>query len=587
MCNNIKNRWINNIIKRQLINLVYKVMFLLWVPSILLISGCDRTGNSGVLPKNIKAEPLKQEELPHSTPDEIILFSGNPGAGKSSLCNSIFQQPIFQSGFSFVGGMTREKQEYIYENRKYMDTPGLADIDAMEQAAKEIEKALKENNNYKIVFVATSESGRIKKEDLVTINTVCDAIKTPFEYGIILNNVPEKIVKKIPIEELGKYLPGLHKQPASAIIITEDENMKGEENAYLPFSSENRIKLVNFIASLRSNMIPASKVQQIDVSNYEQQVQEMGTKLQEALQEAEKQREEQKKLAEKLKATEEEAKKQKEEQEKKLKQQTEELAKQKQEAEKLRLQQEKSRQEAEEKHKKELEQAKQQEREATLKPVTQYDEQGREVYRLEYNALGKVEVKTVYAYGQRDKKSKFINGFLVECEHIGSFSKVIETFHPNGVLASQKYYLDNKLKQNFNYNEKGEKHGPYEEHYSWSEYVKKEYKNGKEHGPYEGYYANGKIKYKGEYRDGEEYGTSFYYWENGKTHYRTERDGFKVVRIYQYWDSGKLATIETPKERMEYYDKDGKPESIYGYNPDMNGGTGAYVTVIWKINRYV
>lgn len=177
--------------------------------------------------------------------------------------------------------------------------------------------------------------------------------------------------------------------------------------------------------------------------------------------------------------------------------------------------------------------------------------------------------------------------FLVECEQIGSSDKFIETFHPNGILASKKYYCDNKLKQHFNYNEKGEKHGLYEDYYDNRCYVKKEYKNGKEHGPYEAYHANWKIKYKGEYRDGEVYGISFSYYNNGQVEYRTERDGFKEIRVYQYWESGKLAPIETPGERMEYYDKDGELESIYGRNHYINGGYGGYVDVIWKRNKYV
>lgn len=583
MRNSIKMGLVNSIVKRQMISLVYKVMFLLsWLPGILLVSGCEPVGNSGTLPKKTHTEVIHQEDPDNNNftpPNEIVMFCGNPGSGKSSLCNSIFQQPIFPSGFSFGGGMTKEKQAYIYENRKYVDTPGLADIKDREQAAEEIEKGLKENNNYKIVFVVTLESGRIKEADLVTINTVCDAIKTPFEYGIILNQVPEKTIKKVPIGELGKYLLGLHKQPASAIIITEDENMKGEDNAYLPSNSENRVKLLNFIANLKANMILDKHVQHIDVKAYEEKIREMETKLKEALQETEKRREEQKKLAEKLKETEAQAKKQQEEQEKKLKQQAEEFAKQRQEAENLRLQQEKSRKELEEKHKKELEQVKQQEKEALLKPVTQYDEKGREVYKLEYGACGKVEIKTVYDNnGWKSKKSKFINGALVECEQINSSDRLIETYHPSGVLASKKWYRDNKLRQNFNYNEKGEKHGVYEEQQPYGGgYMKEEYRNGKKHGPYEGYHANGRLSRKGEYRDGEEYGSSFSYNEDGSYYYRVEREGFKVVREYQYRDNGTLSTITIPKEREECYDENGELEGIFEYNPHINNGYGGYV----------
>jgi len=45
--------------------------------------------------------------------DEVILFCGNPGVGESTLCNSIFQEGIFQSGINLGSGMTTKQQSYI------------------------------------------------------------------------------------------------------------------------------------------------------------------------------------------------------------------------------------------------------------------------------------------------------------------------------------------------------------------------------------------------------------------------------------------------------------------------------------------
>jgi hypothetical protein len=58
-----------------------------------------------------------------------------------------------------------------------MDTPGLADVSMREQAAREIESALKKDGNYSIFFMITLEAGRVKPEDVTTINTVMDAVK--------------------------------------------------------------------------------------------------------------------------------------------------------------------------------------------------------------------------------------------------------------------------------------------------------------------------------------------------------------------------------------------------------------------------
>ena len=42
-------------------------------------------------------EREQEEESETSRFDEIILFCGNPGVGKSTLCNSIFQTAAFNS----------------------------------------------------------------------------------------------------------------------------------------------------------------------------------------------------------------------------------------------------------------------------------------------------------------------------------------------------------------------------------------------------------------------------------------------------------------------------------------------------------
>jgi GTP-binding protein EngB required for normal cell division len=128
--------------------------------------------------------------------DDIIVFLGNPGVGKSSLCNSIFGKAVFKSGTNFGEGLTIYQQEHTHEGKKYIDTPGLGDIKLREQAAQEIEKSLSQNGNYKVIFVVTIEAGRIRTGDLWTINTVCEAIKVPFEYGLIINKSIHKLKKR-------------------------------------------------------------------------------------------------------------------------------------------------------------------------------------------------------------------------------------------------------------------------------------------------------------------------------------------------------------------------------------------------------
>jgi putative ribosome biogenesis GTPase RsgA len=86
--------------------------------------------------------------------NEIVMFCGNLGVGKSTLCNSIFGQAVFESGLSLSTSMTAARQEHIHEGKLYIDTPGFDEVSISDQAAREIEEALKHNNNYKIVFVS-------------------------------------------------------------------------------------------------------------------------------------------------------------------------------------------------------------------------------------------------------------------------------------------------------------------------------------------------------------------------------------------------------------------------------------------------
>jgi len=207
------------------------------------------------------------------------MFCGNPGAGKSALCNSIFQKPVFNSGISLGSGLITHKQEYLCDSKLYVDTPGLSDPIRREQAAKEIEAALKLNN--KLVFIITLERGRIKSADITTINLICLALaKVNFEYGLIINEVSNKVFSQIKDKTIDEILEDLfpknsieklHKRPspASVIILKKIEALEDESNKYFESNSENREKLLKFLNDLPAYKIPGNKVGKIDVSIFD------------------------------------------------------------------------------------------------------------------------------------------------------------------------------------------------------------------------------------------------------------------------------------------------------------------------------
>jgi GTP-binding protein EngB required for normal cell division len=211
--------------------------------------------------------------IPTLKPSEVILFLGNPGVGKSTLCNTIFQQPVFNAGpFIDGGGMTLRKQEYEYQNTLYIDTPGLSYEETRMQAAREIEEALKKNSNYKIIFVITIQAGYLNRTDIVTIDTICDAIQVPFEYGLIFNKVTERVMDKITQKGLDICLTSFKKKPYATVILRADNKIEDIPNMYFKADSENRKSLLEFLSKLKSTRIHKNDIKTLDITNYKQRL---------------------------------------------------------------------------------------------------------------------------------------------------------------------------------------------------------------------------------------------------------------------------------------------------------------------------
>eukprot|EP01132_Coremiostelium_polycephalum_P000132 gene132-179_t len=233
-------------------------------------------------PANLPEKHVNSSNVPIATatenliaPNEVILFLGNPGVGKSMLCNTAFQTPIFNSGLSDVTGLTTHEQQHQHGDKLYVDTPGLDDTKTREQAAKEIEKALKKNNNYKIVFIATLESCRVRPADAATIETVCNAIKTPFEYGLIFNKASNSAKIHIMNAGLERYLRPFTKKPYVTAILTRDDVLEDKSNVYFKADSENRRELLSLLDSIPTSYILASNIVPLDITNYKARVEQL------------------------------------------------------------------------------------------------------------------------------------------------------------------------------------------------------------------------------------------------------------------------------------------------------------------------
>ena len=141
-----------------------------------------------------------------------IIFIGNTGSGKSTLIASLSQNESFQGGVSFGTGKTKflnfqEDKRPGYTFVRWADTPGLADIKIIDQAANEISLALKnsvdKNRATILIFVCTLQAGRVRVEDINTINCVTKAIQLadgkPLScnsYAVLYNQVPKRLMER-------------------------------------------------------------------------------------------------------------------------------------------------------------------------------------------------------------------------------------------------------------------------------------------------------------------------------------------------------------------------------------------------------
>ena len=220
---------------------------------------------------------------------QYTLLVGNAGVGKSTLLNGVVKEAKFESGLSFGTGKTQHLQlcEHPPQSKEYWgDTPGLDDIDKRKEAAQEIEKGMKQNGKYRIVFVVQLREGRVLPADCLMIRIVLKAISKRIPFVVVINRISKEELKCMAnsneiVEKMHLALiPKDRTLDAFTINLPEEQMLKSKRNVV---PSESFIKPLNkLLAELPFEQLSPQQVGPIlSQSSFDKLLEEMNQHLSE------------------------------------------------------------------------------------------------------------------------------------------------------------------------------------------------------------------------------------------------------------------------------------------------------------------
>ena len=187
-----------------------------------------------------------------------MIAIGNPGAGKSTILNSVAREILFQSGISYGNGLTYELDRRNNNQGTFFDTPGLADDTYREAAGKAISTALRTGGNFKILFFVTQRDGRVVRQDVTTLRLVLDAApEIGNHYGLVINKVPKPVAERL-------------KDPETEVVFLNSLFIGLEENRRCTKSDITYLLQTEDLEAKNNQLISLDKLETLDKTNFEE-----------------------------------------------------------------------------------------------------------------------------------------------------------------------------------------------------------------------------------------------------------------------------------------------------------------------------
>ena len=192
--------------------------------------------------------------------------------------NSRSSEPLrddqkFRSGVSIGTGMTYQLDSIELNGITYMDTPGLDDISKRREAAEAITSALKKEGEYKVVFVVTLESERVKPSDVTTLNLILESAPQITHYGVIFNKLGKQFLNKL--DENGRkalitqisaqFDDGKSKQLPTPFFLQKIEALDDEDDTIVEISV-----LEELFSKIELITINSDEVKNIQIDSFEE-----------------------------------------------------------------------------------------------------------------------------------------------------------------------------------------------------------------------------------------------------------------------------------------------------------------------------